>query len=195
MKLLLLTDIDGVGRKHELVVVSDKYALDSLLPQSKALIATPTILRRYAGVITNLAEHTAENDAFISHASEDKDEVVRPLVDALVHAGHKIWYDEFSLTVGDSLRASIDRGLAKSRFAVVVVSPHFFAKRWTEYELNGLVAKELCGQKAILPVWHKVSKDEVLKFSPSLADKFALNTAMFTIAELAIKVSQAMKGA
>ena len=134
------------------------------------------------------------HDAFISHASEDKDELVRPLAEALQKSGHNIWYDEFALTIGDSLRKSIDKGLSNSRFGIVVLSPDFFAKQWTEYELNGLVAREMAGGKVILPLWHKVSKDQVLKFSPTLADKMALNTAMFTITELASKLGDAIKG-
>jgi Skp family chaperone for outer membrane proteins len=137
---------------------------------------------------------TQEHDAFISHASEDKDELVRPLANALQKAGHNIWYDEFSLTIGDSLRKSIDKGLANSRFGIVVLSPDFFAKQWTEYELNGLVAREIEGGKVILPIWHKVSKDQVLRFSPTLADKLALNTAMFTIEELASKLGEVIRG-
>ena len=129
-----------------------------------------------------------EHDAFISHATEDKDDLVRPLAEALQAAGFDIWYDEFSLTVGDSLRKSIDIGLANSRFGIVVLSPDFFAKKWTEYELNGLVAKEMEGGKVILPIWHKVSKDQVLGFSPPLADKLALNTALFTVSELATEL-------
>lgn len=136
-----------------------------------------------------------EHDAFISHASEDKDDLVRPLADALQSAGHDIWYDEFSLTVGDSLRKSIDKGLANSKFGIVVLSPDFFAKQWAEYELNGLVAKEMAGGKVILPIWHKVSKDQVLQYSPTLADKLALNTAMFTVDELAAKLGEAIAGA
>jgi hypothetical protein len=76
-------------------------------------------------------------DAFISHASEDKQEFVRPLADALQALGSSIWYDDFALTVGDSLRRSIDHGLANSRWGVVVLSPNFFAKHWPQIELDG----------------------------------------------------------
>jgi len=82
-------------------------------------------------------------DAFISHASEDKDDLARPLAEFLKKAGFSIWYDEFQLRVGDSLRRSIDKGLANSRFGIVVLSPNFFAKNWPQYELDGLVAKEI----------------------------------------------------
>jgi hypothetical protein len=51
-----------------------------------------------------------EWEVFISHASEDKDAVVRPFAEALEARGLKVWYDEFTLRVGDSLRQSIDRG-------------------------------------------------------------------------------------
>lgn len=133
-------------------------------------------------------------DAFISHASEDKDELVRPLAELLQKSGFSIWYDEFQLKVGDSLRRSIDKGLGNSRFGIVVLSPNFFAKNWTQYELDGLVAKEMIGGKVVLPIWHKVSKDEVIAYSPSLADKIALNTAMNTIEELAQQLGEILRG-
>jgi hypothetical protein len=111
-------------------------------------------------------------DVFISHASEDK-ELVRPLAQALRDKGIAVWYDEFSLKLGDSLRSSIDYGLANSRYGVVVLSKSFFAKHWPVQELNGLSSKEAKGTKVILPVWHKLSADDVREFSPMLADKFA----------------------
>jgi hypothetical protein len=137
---------------------------------------------------------TRQHHAFISHASEDKDDVVRPLAEKLVQAGFDIWYDEQQLTVGDSLRRSIDRGLAAARFGIVVLSPSFFAKNWPQYELDGLVAKEMEGDKVILPLWHKVSKNEVLRYSPSLADKLALNTATHTLDELVEQLAPVLKG-
>lgn len=135
-----------------------------------------------------------EYHAFISHASEDKDEIARPLAEALIAGGFKIWFDEMELQIGDSLRRSIDRGLARSRFGVVVFSPAFFAKNWPQYELDGLVAREMTGGKVILPLWHRVTKDEVMKYSPSLADKLALNTAMFTVAQMADEIGKVLKG-
>jgi hypothetical protein len=112
-------------------------------------------------------------DAFISHASEDKDEFVRPLAKALSKLGLRIWFDEFELRVGDSLRRSIDRGLSKSAYGIVVLSRAFFAKQWPQYELDGLVSTEMSGRKAILPVWHNVSRARVMKYSPTLADRVA----------------------
>lgn len=97
-------------------------------------------------------------DVFVSHASEDKDGFVRPLVDLLENMGLKMWYDEFSLTVGDSLRRSIDHGLSHSNYGVVVISPSFLAKEWPQRELDGLSSLETDGRTKILPVWHGVDR-------------------------------------
>lgn len=114
-------------------------------------------------------------DAFICHASEDKDDFVRPLAERLRAEHLEVWYDEFSLKVGDSLRRSIDRGLIQSRFGIVVLSPAFFGKRWSNWELDGLVARQNAAEEdLILPVWREVTHDDVLAFSPPLADKLAL---------------------
>ena len=109
-------------------------------------------------------------DLFICHASEDKENFVRLLAEALREKKLEVWYDDFTLKMGDSLRRSIDKGLASSRYGVVVLSPAFFAKQWPQWELDGLVAREIKdGKKVILPVWHNVAHDDVFKHSPSLA--------------------------
>lgn len=132
-------------------------------------------------------------DFFISHASEDKDGFVRELAEALQAKHAKVWYDEFTLKVGDSLRRNIDRGLANSTYGVVVFSEHFFKKEWTNKELDGLVNLEIQGQTRILPIWHKVSKDEVSRYSPILADKVALNTSLKSIDEIAVELCSLIK--
>ena len=115
-------------------------------------------------------------DVFISHASEDKLAIARPLADALKGHGLRVWYDDFSLRVGDSLRESIDLGLSRSNYGVVILSPHFFEKHWPQKELNGLATREVNGVKVILPVWHEVGFQEVREYSPTLADRIAVST-------------------
>jgi len=117
-------------------------------------------------------------DVFICHASEDKDSFVRPLAEILVEAGVRVWYDEFSLKIGDSLRQAIDRGLSESRFGIVILSEAFFAKKWPQAELDGLFAKETLDHKVILPVWHNITREQVLKVSPILADRLAALSSM-----------------
>lgn len=117
-----------------------------------------------------------EYDVFICHASEDKESFVRKLAERLVDKGLRVWYDEFTLLLGDSLRSKIDLGLKKSRFGVVVLSKNFFAKEWPQRELDGLVAREGNGEKVILPVWHGITKKEVQSFSPILAGRRAVSS-------------------
>src|SRR5262245_33346133 len=100
-------------------------------------------------------------DAFISYATEDKETFVRPLAHALTALGASVWYDEFALKLGDSLSASIDKGLAKSRYGIVVLSKAFIAKPWPQRELQGLVAREMGGMSTILPVWHDLTFQDV----------------------------------
>ena len=135
-----------------------------------------------------------EYDVFVSHASEDKNEVVRPLAHALQEAGLKVWYDEFELRIGDSLRRKIDMGLARSRFGLVVFSPAFFQKGWTNYELDGLVTRAVSGEQVILPIWHGVTKKQVIEFSPSLADRLARSTATHTVEEIADEIAALIRG-
>ena len=115
----------------------------------------------------------------------DGEGFVRELAQALRDRGARVWYDEFTLKVGDSLRRTIDRGLASSRFGVVVLSDSFFQKEWPNREFDGLVALETSGEMRILPIWHKVSKDEVARYSAPLADKVALNTSLKSATEIA----------
>jgi hypothetical protein len=118
-----------------------------------------------------------EYNAFICHAGEDKKDVAEPLAKLLMQKGLNVWLDEFALRVGDSLRQKIDYGLANSRYGIVILSPFFFKKNWPQRELDGLTAREDSeGHKVILPVWHDVDRDYVLKYSPTLADKLASNT-------------------
>jgi hypothetical protein len=117
-------------------------------------------------------------DLFICHASEDKASFVRPLAEALRAENVEVWYDEFTLKVGDSIRRSIDKGLKQSRFGAVVLSQAFFQKAWPQYELDGLAEREMRGaDKVILPIWHGVDHDHVMEYSPPLAGRKAVKTS------------------
>lgn len=151
------------------------------------------------GIADNIAEVSTmseqrEFDVFVSHATEDKDLVVRPLAQALQERGLSVWYDEFELRVGDSLRRSIDKGIANSRFGLVVLSHPFFAKGWPQYELDGLVTMSVTNKQVLLPIWHDISKDDVMRESPSLADKVALRTADYSIIEIADEIAAVVLG-
>ena len=132
------------------------------------------------------SEDTKYWDAFVSHTWEDKQTFVRPLVRALSEFGVSLWYDEISLKPGDSLSGSINRGIAKSRTGIVVVSRAFLRKHWPEAELRALMTRRIEAGIKLLPVWHGVDKEEVASFSPMLADLVALVTADRTAQEVAL---------
>jgi hypothetical protein len=137
--------------------------------------------------------HVEHWDLFISHASEDKAAFVAPLAKALTAFGVNVWYDEYALKFGDSLSRSIDAGLARSNFGVVVLSPAFISKRWPEYELRGLTSREMLGKKVILPLWHNIELEDVVAFSPTLADKVAVKTSAHTPVQIATMIIDAIR--
>lgn len=134
-----------------------------------------------------------EWDVFISHATEDKGAVAEPLATALSEHGLRVWLDKTELRIGDSLRRKIDEGLASSSWGVVVLSRPFFAKEWPQYELDGLVTRQNSGEQVILPIWHEITKDEIVRRSPSLADRVALSTATLSIAEIAAQIADVVR--
>ena len=139
--------------------------LADILPKSKATVNNPDSGKKW------------EWDAFISHAWEDKENFVASLAAALEEQGLKIWYDESVLKIGDSLRRSIDNGLSKSRYGIVVLSHSFLKKEWPKKELDGIFAKERNGIKVLLPIWHNVFSEDIERFSPLLADRLAVSSS------------------
>ncbi len=99
---------------------------------------------------------------------------MRPLAIARQTEGLNVWYDEFELKIGDSIRRKIDKGLANSRFRIVVLSKDSIKRGWTNYELDGIITKSLTGEQVVLPIGHNITKKEVIDFSPSLADSTRL---------------------
>ncbi len=158
------TSIQKLQEVASLLEVQPSDLLWEVLPQEETSVLAEEIREQDAATLW---------DVFVCHASEDKERFARPLAQALSAAGLRVWYDELSLRIGDSLRRSIDSGLSRSRYGVVVLSPSFFAKEWPQTELDGLVARELDGNKLILPVWHNIELEEVRRHSPTLADRVA----------------------
>lgn len=133
-----------------------------------------------------IGDEQREYDVFISHASADKDGFVRPLAEALRDGGLEVWYDEFALQVGDSLRRRIDQGIKSARYGIVVLSAAFLSgRRWTEHELDGIVNAYIYNRQVLLPIWYGVSHSDVMDYSPTLADKVALSSESMSVEEIA----------
>lgn len=158
---------EGIRRRRECLSCKRRFTTtEKTLPEGEVL----------SGDKFTYGVPSATWDCFICHASEDKEDFVRPLAEILAGKGLRVWYDEFELTIGDSLRRSIDRGLSGSRFGVVIISPSFLEREWPQRELDGLTSREADGRKVILPVWHKVDAAQVRGYSSYLADRIAADS-------------------
>ena len=124
-------------------------------------------------------------DAFLSHATEDKEAVARPLAKALTVRGLRIWYDEFELRTGASLADKISEGIQASRFGILILSPSFFAKRWTMHELRILENLAVSDNRCLFPIWHNITADELRIYRVSLVDIIAIETRTHTVDEIA----------
>jgi hypothetical protein len=179
----------------EVYPLQSAQAMPAATPTRVDLSTIARDAARFTADAPPVAPASKDYDVFISHAAEDKEDIVRPLANALRSEGLSVWFDEFELRIGSSLRRSIDAGLANSRFGLVVLSSSFFTKGWTNYELDGLVTREIAsnGRQIILPLWHRVTKDDVIQYSPSLADKVALRTADSTVGEIASEIAAVVR--
>lgn len=132
--------------------------------------------------------------AFISHDSRDKDVFVRELAMEMTKLMCPVWYDEYSLRVGDSLRSSIEAGLKETKKCVLFLSQNFLTNGgWTKAEFDSVFTREILEQKnVVLPVWHNVDVKAVYQYSPRLADRVGLSTAL-GVKEVAKKLVNAVR--
>ncbi len=176
--------VDEDARKK---LQSDNSALAKDLANLKAQL-TAAIERQAEAtqpfVVENAEGQATPYDFFISHATADKEDFVDGLVSRAQAAGLNVWYDTSTLVWGDSIRQKIDDGLRRSYFGVVVLSPHFFERPWTQYELDAIVQRDLSGSGRLLPIWHRLSQDDVVKFAPSLAGRLALPTSTYSTEQI-----------
>jgi hypothetical protein len=196
------------------------YAWDSEIASSSTLVFTRRILLYIDSVLTaedrqqivslgdrhgylvqvrdkEFALNRADSEkplAFISHDSRDKSGLVRELAVELSKLMCPVWYDEYSLKVGDSLRASIEKGLREAKKCIVILSPHFLENGgWGKAEFDSIYTREIMEKSNVmLPVWHNVNANEVYEYSPRLVDKFSLNSSV-GVKELARKLAEAVR--
>jgi hypothetical protein len=131
--------------------------------------------------------------AFISHDSRDKADIAEKIALQLQKFMCPVWYDQFSLRVGDSLRESIEAGLKECHKCILVLTPNFLNnKGWTKREYETIFTREMVEQnKVILPVWHEISPQDVYQYSPILADRVAVQWSL-GVEEVARKLLQAI---
>jgi hypothetical protein len=128
---------------------------------------------------------------FISYASEDRD-FVEELVNSLSARNISVWWDRGQITLGDKLSLKIDEGLSRSRYGLVIVSPSFVRKKWTNAEIRALLNRAVgSGQKVILPVLVGMNHSDFAKTYPLLAD-IVSTTYSGDVDELVIEIMQAI---
>ena len=128
-------------------------------------------------------------DVFLCHAWDDRRGVARELHDMLESRGVSVWFSEKDVALGSPLMREIDRGLAKSRIGIVLVTPALLSRLRSEgiadKELSALLARDL-----LIPVVHNTSYEELREVSPLLGSRSGLSTAENAMHEVAAKVAE-----
>jgi len=128
-------------------------------------------------------------DVFLCHAWDDRKEVAKELHDLLEARGVSVWFSEKDVLLGSPLLREIDRGLAKSRVGIVLVTPALLKRLQGEgiadKELSALLARDL-----LVPIVHNTTYEELREVSPLLGSRSGLSTAEESLAELAAKLAE-----
>jgi uncharacterized protein YjbI with pentapeptide repeats len=172
-----VNDVQALG--CEIVFVNEPYRSDWLDWDE---ISIPGRASAFAYIVHSGRTHWfSENrsDFFVSHSSQDKASIARPLVTALRRRRQRVWYDEMEIKAGDSLDDLIRRGIRGANFGVVIVSPSFFGREWTEREWKSL------SKKNVFLVRHNLSPDDLKRLRPALANRHTLTskTGASTVAQ------------
>lgn len=132
--------------------------------------------------------------AFISHDSRDKETLVRELAKKLVSLNCPVWYDEYSLKIGDNLREKIEEGIKDAPYCILILSKNFLAnEKWAKSEFETIFIKELYEKKEIIiPIWHGISEDDLYKYCPKLLNRLGGNSSE-GIDALAKKIATILK--
>ena len=137
----------------------------------------------------------SQPDTFICHASEDKEAIARPIHEALAEMGIYSWLDESEIRLGQSIRQKIDEGLASCRSATVILSRPFFSKNWTQYEMDGIVGRQMQGEILLFPIQHGITIKEIRDYSPSLAGLSLWNSSDRSPGEIAAEIARQLGAA
>lgn len=128
-------------------------------------------------------------DLFLCHAWDDRRGAATKLCDLLVAEGASVWFSEKDIVLGQPFMREIDKGLAKSRIGLVLITPAFLRRvangGVSEKELSELLARDL-----LIPVAHETSYVEIRKVSPLLGSRNGLNTAEDSMEVIATKIAE-----
>ena len=128
-------------------------------------------------------------DVFLCHAWDDRKEAAKELHDLLESSNVTVWFSEKDVLLGTSLLREIDKGLAKSRVGIVLVTPSLLkrisAEGIAEKELSALLARDV-----LVPVVHNTTYDALRDVSPLLGSRSGLSTAEESMTDIAAKIAE-----
>lgn len=131
---------------------------------------------------------------FVSHASDDKIEYVDELVNEIKQLGINVFYDTDVIGWGDNFKEIIDTGINNCSLAVIIISPSYFGREWTEYEIQNLLKRQDSEKKKlILPILYRVSKEEFINHYPSLKNIVFKHSKSTSKKQLALDIEKELK--
>jgi len=149
-------------------------------------------LTPYRRTVESRGQQPELRDLFLCHAWDDRRDAATELNDLLEAAGVSVWFSEKDILLGQPFMREIDKGLAKSRVGLVLITPALLERvdngGISEKELSELLARD-----QLIPVVHGTTYDEVRKVSPLLGSRNGLDTAQDSMAVIATKVSELMR--
>jgi hypothetical protein len=125
---------------------------------------------------------------FLCHAWDDRQGAAKDLYDLLKTKGVKVWFSEEDIRLGVPFLREIDRGLAKSRVGIVLVTPNFL-KRIQSESIADKELSVLLRQGQLIPIMHGTTFDALNQVSPMLASRNGLSTEDDTMADVATKLA------
>ena len=127
-------------------------------------------------------------DVFLCHAWADRLEDATELYNLLKARGVSVWFSEKDIPLGSSFLREIDKGLAKSRIGIVLVTPALLLRLPTggvaDRELSALLATD-----QLVPIIHNTTYDALRNVSPLLASRNGLSTGEDTLTVVANKLA------
>lgn len=162
-------------------------------PSSSPVTYTPAEVRALTPVrrtVETRANQEPElRDVFLCHAWDDRRGVATALHDLLVAEGVSVWFSEKDIVLGQPFLREIDRGLAKSRTGLVLVTPALLkrvdGRGISDKELSELLARDL-----LIPVVHETTYDDLRRVSPLLGSRNGLDTAQDSMEVIATKIAE-----
>ena len=155
-------------------------------------VYTPAEVRTLTPVRENIEKRISlpdPRDVFLCHAWDDRAGAAKELHDLLDSRGVTVWFSEKDVALGTSLLREIDKGLAKSRVGIVLVTPAFLRRVQgegiAEKELSALLARDL-----LVPIVHNTTYDALREVSPLLGSRSGLSTAEESMAKVAAKIAE-----